>query len=335
MGKLWKNKSLRWELMLCAALTGLLALLGFGRDGFTGLALLGAGTVFTALYLFLAGRRFRAMGDLSERVDRVLHGQDAVLITESEEGELSILESEIAKLTLRLREQTQELRAERSSLARAMEDVSHQLRTPLTALHLEAALLGEEDVSPARRLELAQALRRQLQRMEWLVEALLKMSRIDAGAVKFRREPVGVKALAARAAEPLAVPMELREQRLIVDVGDERFTGDPDWTTEALGNLLKNCVEHTPAGGTVRLTGSETPLYTMITVEDDGPGFALEDLPHLFERFYRGRGAGADSVGIGLALARSIAAEQGGSLTAENVPGGGARFILRFDKSVI
>lgn len=335
MGKLWKNRGLRRELMLCAALTALLALIGLARDPGTGLALLGAGAAFTLLYLVLAARRYRDMAGLSDRVDRVLHGQDTVLITESEEGELSILESEIAKLTVRLQEQAAQLQTEKSSLARAMEDVSHQLRTPLTALHLEAALLGEEDVSPARRRELTRELRRQLQRMEWLVEALLKMSRIDAGAVEFRRERVSVAALAARAAEPLAVPMELRGQTLTVEAGDESFLGDPDWTAEALGNLLKNCMEHTPTGGAVRLTGTETALYTEIAVEDDGPGFAPEDLPHLFERFYRGKNAGPESVGIGLALARSIAAEQGGSLTAENVPGGGARFRLRFDKSVI
>ena len=102
-----------------------------------------------------------------------------------------------------------------------------------------------------------------------------------------------------------------------------------------MGNLLKNCMEHAPAGGEVRVACEENALYTQFTIEDSGPGFAPEDLPHLFERFYRGHGASSQSVGIGLALARRIAAEQNGTLKAENAPAGGARFTLRFYKGAV
>ena len=118
-------------------------------------------------------------------------------------------------------------------------------------------------------------------------------------------------------------------------MGDETCTGDLAWSAEALGNVLKNCMEHTPAGGIISVKAEETALYTQITVRDNGPGFVKEDIPHLFERFYRGKNAGADSVGIGLALARMIVAEQGGTVTADNPAEGGARFVIRFYKSVI
>lgn len=335
MRGLLKNRELRRELLVMAAAAVILAALAALWRPLAGLMVLAAGTVFLLLHLWFAARRYRAMAELSLAVDRVLHGQHDALITGQSEGELSILEDQIRKMTVRLREANDLLRAEKGELSRAMEDIFHQIRTPLTALNIQAALLAEEDLPYERRLELARQVRRQLQRVEWLVEALLKLSRIDAGVAEFKRETVPLKELVSKAAEPLALPMELRGQRLVLEVGEGSFTGDPDWSAEALGNLLKNCVEHAPAGGTVTVTGEETALYAQLTVRDDGPGFPPEDLPHLFERFYKGKASGADSMGIGLALCRRIVAEQGGTVAADNPPEGGARFTVRFYKSVV
>ena len=335
MRGLLKNKALRRELASYAAAAAVLAVLAALWEPAAGLLLLAAGAVFILLDLRFARRRFRAMAELSLRIDRVLHGYDNALITEHEEGELSILESEVRKMTIQLKESADLLRAEKAGLSRAMEDIFHQIRTPLTALNIEAALLAEEELPYERRVRLAREVRRQLQRVEWLVEELLKMSRIDAGTVEFSRETVTVRELVERAAGPLSIPMELRGQSLEIAVGDEAYTGDLAWTAEALGNVLKNCMEHTPAGGTISVEAEETALYTQITVQDNGPGFVKEDIPHLFERFYKGKNAGAESIGIGLALARMIAAEQGGTVTADNPPEGGARFVIRFYKSVI
>ena len=124
--------------------------------------------------------------------------------------------------------------------------------------------------------------------------------------------------------------MELKGQELILDLGGAALTADPAWTAEALGNVVKNCVEHTPEGGTVTVTARQTPIFTEICVTDTGPGIDPEDLPRLFERFYRGKNAGEHSVGIGLALARQIAAAQNGTLQAANRPEGGAKFTFRF-----
>lgn len=335
MRALLKNKELRRELAAYGVAAVVLAVLAALWEPVTGLFVLAAGTVFLLLNLRFARGRYRAMAELSLRIDRVLHGYDNALITEHNEGELSILESEVRKMTVRLKESADLLRTEKAGLSRAMEDIFHQIRTPLTALNIEAALLAEEDLPYERRVRLTREARRQLQRVEWLVEALLKMSRIDAGTVEFSRDAVAVRELVEKAAEPLSIPMELRGQRLEIVVGDETYTGDLAWSAEALGNVLKNCMEHTPAAGTISVRAEETALYTQIAVQDDGPGFAKEDVPHLFERFYRGKNAGADSIGIGLALARMIAAEQGGTITADDPPGGGARFVIRFYKSVI
>ena len=163
-----------------------------------------------------------------------------------------------------------------------------------------------------------------------LIEDILKLSKLDAGVVRFEAEPITAAALTERAVRSLRIPMELREQKLVLELEDARLTVDPAWTAEALGNILKNCVEHTPAGGTLTVTARQTPIFTELTVTDTGPGLDPEDLPRLFERFYRGKDAGENSIGIGLALARQIIAAQNGTVQAANNPGGGARFTLRF-----
>ena len=152
--------------------------------------------------------------------------------------------------------------------------------------------------------------------------------------MELRQEVVPLRELIRRAAAPLSIPMELRDQRLTVACGDEAITCDSVWTAEALGNLLKNCVEHTPPGGTISVTALETALYTAITVEDTGPGFDPADLPHLFERFYKGKHAAETSYGIGLALARTIVTAQNGTIQAMNT-GSGAKFVIKFYKSVL
>ena len=335
MRELLKNKELRRELASYGIAAVVLTIMAALWEPTAGLFVLAAGAVLLLPELRFARRRYRAMAELSLRIDRVLHGYDNALITEHNEGELSILECEVKKMTMRLKESADLLRAEKAGLSRAMEDIFHQIRTPLTTLNIEAALLAEEDLTYEHRVRLTREVRRQLQRVEWLVEALLKMSRIDAGTVEFSQDTVTVRDLVERAAGPLSIPMELRDQRLETAVGEETYAGDLAWSAEALGNVLKNCMEHTSAGGTISVRAEETALYTQIAIQDDGPGFVKEDIPHLFERFYKGKNAGSDSIGIGLALARMIVVEQGGTITADNPPEGGARFVIRFYKSVI
>ena len=284
--------------------------------------------------LLLLYRRNRKLKKLSLDLDRLLHDGTPLPIREYQEGELSILASQLQKVTLRLVESAEQSNADKEQLADALANISHQLRTPLTAMNLTAALLSDSELTQQRRSELNMELRSLLNRTEWLVEALLKLSKLDAGTVTMAKENVSLRALIRRSAAPLEVPMELRDQTLLISCGDESLTIDPVWTAEALGNILKNCMEHTPAGGTISITGEETALYTAITVEDTGSGFDSQDIPHLFERFYKGTNASETSYGIGLALARTIITAQNGTIQAMNGTKG-ARFEIKFYKSVI
>lgn len=201
-------------------------------------------------------------------------------------------------------------------------------------MNLLGTQLADPSLPAEKRQGTGRELQRQLERLDWLVDALLRMSRLDAGIVELHREPLDLRRLTQQAAAPLAVAMELCGQSFQI-LGQARFSGDAAWTVEALGNVLKNCVEHTPAGGSITAQLTENPIYSQILISDTGPGMDREDLPHLFERFYRGKHATAQSVGIGLSLARMIITAQNGTIQASNRREGGAQFTIRFYKSVV
>lgn len=288
--------------------------------------------VLLGLYLFSAWRRYRSMAKLAADIDAVLHGRQDIHFAHYTEGEISLLRSELNKLTVRLTEQTDQLQREKVQLAESMADISHQMRTPLTAVNL--LLAGLSDTSPAdegyqRKIF---ALRRQVIRMDWLVNALLKLAKLDAGTVRFQRERVVLSDLVARAAEPLSILMEVKGQTLRINASGAAVC-DPAWTAEALSNILKNCTEHMDSGE-IFVTAEENAVCACICVRDTGSGIDPNDLPHLFERYYKGSGASEESVGIGLALSRSILAAQNGTLTASNYAGG-AEFKMKLYKSVV
>ena len=300
-----------------------------------GIAALASCIIYTVIHAITNVRRYRAIARLSNSTDRILHGQDEILFTDSREGELAILTSEVTKMTVRLREQTDALAADKVRLTDAIADISHQLRTPLTSMNLTVSLLSEDGLSDERRLRLTRDLSRSLRRIDWLIDALLKISKIDAGTVGFRSERVSVAELIRRAAAPLMIPMELRGQEIRVHADSEEYTADMQWSVEAIGNILKNCVEHTPEGGSIEISSTENALFTEIVISDSGAGCTPGDIPHLFERFWRGKNAKDDSVGIGLALARTVICEQNGTVSASNGKDGGACFNIRFYKRVI
>lgn len=333
--RLFRNPELKRELWLYIAIAAVCTLIGFLFDQRCAVLALIMGILFCAVYCLFAQRRYHKMEELAQKLDRILHGQDQVLIEDQQEGELSILNSELQKMTLRLKEQTDLLTSDKLRLTEAIQDIFHQIRTPLTSMNLITSMLGDENLTYERRLEMTREIKRQLERVQWLVETLLKLSKIDSGTAQFQTEPISAAALIQKAAEPLQIPMELRGLTLITKVTDEHLTGDFNWTVEAVVNILKNCMEHTPPGGSITVQCTETALFTELIISDTGSGFSKDDIPRLFDRFYRGKNASDDSIGIGLALSQSILTAQNGTIKAENASNGGARFVIRFYKSVI
>lgn len=282
------------------------------------------GAATCALWLYSDKKRRSRLQGLLEGIN---HGRDTLLMRQ--EDEFSRLEDELYKTVTELRQTKENAVRERKSLADNLADISHQLKTPITSMSLMTQLLS--DTREGEDAQYVDNLSRQLRRLEALVTSLLKLSRLDAGTLELRREPVNVYAMLLRAAEPLEDMLRQKQQQIVMVSEDEVFfTGDPAWTAEALMNLIKNCSEHTPEGGRIAFAYSQNPLYTEIIVEDTGEGFRKEELPHLFKRFYKGKNAAKDSVGIGLAIAQSIISQQNGNIRADNAPGGGARFTVKF-----
>lgn len=293
--------------------------------------------LFIAVFLFTGYRRYQGLSQLSAELDRILHGNENIDLERFSEGELSILQSEIYKMTVTLKEQSQKLREDKVFLADAIADISHQIRTPLTSMNITLSLLEDADISDERRQELMRELYGLLSGIDRLINMLLKISRLDAGAVQFKDESISLKELIRTAVKPLLVSLELKGQTFEIQGEAEtegEFHGDVAWTCEAIGNIVKNCVEHTPEGGKVTVTASENALYSEIVISDNGNGIDKEDLPNIFKRFYKGKSSGADSFGIGLALAKMIVTGQNGVIKAGNSAHGGAVFTVRFYKQL-
>lgn len=310
------------------------------------------GLIVTVIFMILTDRRYRALANMAANLDRVLAGERDIRLRDMSEGELAILSSEIDKVIARLNLTVDELQAEKLALSDALADISHQLKTPLTSIAISTELIRDrlsargdsEDL--VERLRLIQTLQA---RVEDLVSALLKLARIDAGVIKLVCGDVDARELVRKSFEPLAIAFDIADVRFSADVQDgASYEGDLTWSVEALENILKNCMEHTPAGGCVSVRVTEDVLACRIRIEDTGPGIAESDLPHIFERFYRGsRDANAApsevnpaGVGIGLALSKSLVTAQGGTLTAENLRDEngnvtGAAFNLVFFKAVV
>ncbi len=302
--------------------------------------LAGACLLLTALLLglvFLWGtrRRYGEIKELSGYLRRIYSGDYSLDIRDNEEGELSVLKNEIYKMTLILSRQAEQLQTEKKQLADAISDISHQLKTPMTSMMVLADVLSGE-LEPNKRKEFTRSLNIQLERMEWLLTSLLKLSKIDAGTVCFKKETVRAEALVEKAMRPLWIPMELKEQRLVLEDNEKvSFPGDQNWTAEALINILKNCIEHTPVGGSITIRTEDNPIYTGIIIMDNGKGIAKEDLPHIFKRFYKGKNASEESVGIGLAMAHSIIRGQNGDISVSSLPERGTSFVIKFYKQII
>lgn len=296
------------------------------------------GLVCTAFVLLLV-RYQRAVSaqvaGLSAYLRQIDTGDYALDVRDNGEGGFSLLKNDLYKVTVRLREQAELLQKDKTALSNLIADVSHQIKTPLTSLGVLADLLAEDPPEADRRIFI-ERLRAQLGRIQWLTSALLKLARLDAGTAAVKSELVDVRRLIERALEPLQIPLEIKNQRLEVHGDDNAsFTGDLNWSAEALTNVVKNCIEHTPEGGRIEIRYSANALYAEILVSDDGEGIASWDLPNIFNRFYRGEKAGENSVGIGLALAKAIFNAQGGDITVHSQRGVGTNFTIRVFRGVV
>ena len=280
--------------------------------------------LFIVTFLYRNKREAIRIRNLAEYLEQVNTGRAAIL-SASGEDDFSKLEDEIYKTVTFLYQTKDKAIQAKNDFAENLSNIAHQLKTPITAISLSVQMMKQNmDHKHLEQIE------KQLLRLTHLEDALLLLSRIDAGTLRLQRDEVDVFTLLVLAADNL---QELFvSSRAAVDIpeqGEMLVTADLDWTMEAVMNLMKNCMEHNP-GGTIHCSCAQNPLYTEIQIWDDGEGFAKEDIPHLFERFYRGKNACEGGIGIGLALSKEMIERQNGTIRAKNKPEGGALFEIRF-----
>ncbi|WP_027626309.1 sensor histidine kinase [Clostridium lundense] len=327
-----RNREFRQLVILFSLIAATTVTLGFAINRLAGILAIASAVAFGIAFFAFTKARYKSIAQISDQIDLVLHNADHLYIGESDEGELSILQSEITKMTLCIREQNDALKKEKEHLADSLADIAHQLRTPLTSVNLILSLL-ENNPDENERKALIRETKELFVQMDWLLTSLLKLSRLDAGIVVFQSEQIDVNTLICAAFRPFLIPMELHDIDLQIDVPKGIIIhGDSGWLSEAIQNILKNCIESAGEKGKIEIVCADNPLFTDIAIHDSGAGFEKEDLPYLFDRFHRGKNANATGYGIGLALCKMIITRQGGTITAKNHPQGGAIFSIRFPK---
>lgn len=284
----------------------------------------GGSLLFLTLF-FWHKKLVHRINDLTLYLEKVNTGSSSVLFSPGEDAFSKLMDEIYKTVTALYHTRDGALRA-KQNFSENLYNIAHQIKTPITSISLSVQLM-RKDLSP----KYLEQMEGQISRLEHLEESLLLLSRIDSGTLMLERKEVDVFTLLMLAFENLE---ELfRESGVSVDIPEGEgavISADLDWTMEAVMNLMKNCMEHTPPGGKVSCSYEQNPLYTQIKISDSGEGFSKKDIPHLFERFYRGEKEKNGGIGIGLALAKEIIERENGTVTARNLPGGGACFEIYF-----
>lgn len=286
-----------------------------------------------AIFVYLQ-RRQRRIEELQHYMEKLSRGNYCLELEENADDELSGLRNEVYRLTVHLREYAALEQRRRQALADSVANISHQLKTPMTSMTILLDNLTEnEEMDRITRHRFLSEVSRQLTGMSWLIATLLKLSRLESGVVELQREYVEAGQLVEACTARLQTAAEWKEVCLEVQLQPgASLTVDENWTVEALCNIVKNAIEHSPAGSSVQIAVSENEVYTEIRVEDSGTGISGEEREKLFQRFYRGSSAAEDSIGIGLALAKEVVEQQHGHIQVESREGEGTVFSLKFMK---
>ena len=294
------------------------------------------------LYIMIMRLSFkRQVRQAADYLRRINQGDYRLVMSDSTEGELSILKGELYKTAIYLRESAENAKADKLLLKDALSDISHQLKTPLTSLSINLENLeGNPDMVPENRNRIMRRAKRDVDNISHMVQAILKLSRLEADVVEFDEKDILLSEIVAEAADNVMALCDLRDVRLSIDEGSDKdasIHADAYWQCEAITNIVKNAVEH--AESEVRIGFYRYEMYAEITVQNDGETISDEDKKHIFTRFYSGSGQPADSIGIGLSLAEAIVRHDNGYILVEDCKKdvlneknecSGTRFVVRY-----
>lgn len=290
---------------------------------------------FLIVFIIYLKSRDRQIEKIVKYIQEINNKNYLLKIDENTEDDLSRLRNELYKITVLLREQADISQKERNAISDAVSDISHQLKTPLTSISIMLDNINENpDMDEVTKKEFINEITRQIEWINWLVISLLKLSKLDAGTIILKEEEIFVKQLIENIIKNMAIPIEIKNIQIEI-IGDEKvkLIGDYNWQLEALTNILKNSIEHTQENKKISISYEENSLYTKIVIKDEGIGIAKQDLPHIFERFYKGKNSSDSSIGIGLALAKKIIEKGNGYITCKSIENKGTTFEIKYMKN--
>ena len=284
------------------------------------------------IYVLYVINENRKIKQIDKYIKDILNNKDTFDIRDYNEDELSKLKNDIYKITMLLKEEKENTLSEKKNLEVILSDISHQIKTPLTSMYVINDLLLDDNLDKKKRKEFLNKNRLQLERIEWLVTSLLKISRLDSGTIKLKKEKININNLIEKVIEPLKIPIELKNQKLIINSPNDLFIKvDLNWTIEALINILKNAYEHTKINGEIKIDVLDNPIYTEINITDNGEGISKDDINHIFERFYKGEN-NKESIGIGLNMAKTIIEKENGIIEVTSEKNKYTTFKIKFYK---
>lgn len=290
--------------------------------------------LYMAIIFIYLKQRDKKINQITQYINEIKNRKYDLNINENSEDELSNLKNELYKITIMLKEESEMSRQDKEKIKMSVEDISHQLKTPLTSIMIMLDNLKDnpnmdEDTKQKFIFEIS----KQVDWINWLVISILKLSRLEADVVKFSNNKINVKKFIDEIIGNLEIPIEIKNQKISIE-GDEdaSFIGDYKWQQEAITNIIKNAIEHNKENGKITIKYEENVLFTKITIIDEGQGIAKEDLKHIFERFYKAQNSSDNSVGIGLSLAKNIIEKNNGMINCKSEIGNGTEFIVKYMK---
>ena len=293
------------------------------------------------IYIFIKYNKSQndKIEEITKYIEAINNGDYTLNIQDNDEDELSILKNELYKITVMLKEQSENSLNDKMQLKKSLEDISHQLKTPLTSITIMLDnLLDNPDMETTTRNDFIKSIYREISNMNFFIQVLLKLSRFDANTVKFNSQKENIEDIVIEANKNVGTLSDLKNVTIEISQDRKRNSTNPQvfcdfkWQVEAITNILKNCVEHSEANTKIYISYSENNMYSEIVIEDNGTGMDKEDLKHIFERFYKGKNSNKDSIGIGLSLAKTIIEKDNGYITVESEIGKGTKFNIRYLK---
>ncbi len=292
-------------------------------------------TIIILIFIFMkyTKKKDKDIKDITNYIEEINRKNYNLKIDSISEDELSILKNELYKITITLKEDAENSKKDKLELKKSLEDISHQLKTPLTSiLIILDNLIDDPNMDKDIREDFIRDIKREITNINFLVQSILKLSKLESNTIDFIKEEISLENLVNKSIKNISLLSDLKNIKLKTNFSENtKIICDIKWQTEAISNIIKNCIEHSNNNSTVEIITENNKIYSMITIKDNGTGIPKEDIPHIFERFYKGKNSSNESIGIGLALSKSIIESNNGTISVES-SSKGTTFYIKYYK---